>query len=257
MEVAAHTVLHARWTDEEKNALLRREDKSWVGLYQEFLSVFRLPLQFDKLIGECNYVDSTDKTTVDYLGILSATAICNNTMRAGKHYVSFQVNDDDSNRPRFAISCGIMRPTTKDITSLECCHPGVDDLSSFSLKDYKSLHNDNVDCCLMDTFTGRGVTRERWKKWKLSELNAMNEEQYFRAVKQNQCCSFLNWEGRGQIPDTPFKIGMVLDLDEGTLDVYDTDRRLGTMKNGLVGEYCWVVTFESTNTAKVLVSIGR
>ena len=45
MEVAARTVLHANWTDEENNALPRRGDESWIGIYQEFLSVFRLPLQ--------------------------------------------------------------------------------------------------------------------------------------------------------------------------------------------------------------------
>ena len=41
VEVAAHTVLHANWTDEEKSALPRRGDESWIGLYKEFLSVFR------------------------------------------------------------------------------------------------------------------------------------------------------------------------------------------------------------------------
>ena len=36
LEVAAHTALHAKWTDEEKNALSRRGDESWIGIYQEF-----------------------------------------------------------------------------------------------------------------------------------------------------------------------------------------------------------------------------
>lgn len=63
MEVAAHTVLQTKWTDEEKNALPRRDDESWIGLYQEFLSVFRLPLQFDKLAGRCiDYVGSNKKS---------------------------------------------------------------------------------------------------------------------------------------------------------------------------------------------------
>ena len=34
-------------------------------------------------------------------------------------------------------------------------------------------------------------------------------------------------------------IGMLLDLDEGTLAVYKNGRRLGVMKDGLSGEYCW------------------
>ena len=40
MKVAAHTVLQTKWTDEEKNALPRRDDESWIGLYQEFLKLF-------------------------------------------------------------------------------------------------------------------------------------------------------------------------------------------------------------------------
>lgn len=33
IEVAARTVLHCKWTDEEKNALPRRGGESWIGLY--------------------------------------------------------------------------------------------------------------------------------------------------------------------------------------------------------------------------------
>ena len=34
----------------------------------------------------------------------------------------------------------------------------------------------------------------------------------------------------------------ILDLDEGTLSVYKNDRKLGVMKRGLAGHYCWVVS---------------
>ena len=37
-------------------------------------------------------------------------------------------------------------------------------------------------------------------------------------------------------------IGMLLDLDEGTLSVYKNGRKLGVMKRGLAGHYCWVVS---------------
>jgi len=121
MEVTARTVLHNKWTDEEKNALPRRGDESWIGIYQEFLLMFRLPLQFDKLVGDgIHYISNTDKTRVDSSMCRNCvTAICTNIMRAGKHYVSFQVNDDDSPASN-GIHCGIMRPTTNDIISLEC-----------------------------------------------------------------------------------------------------------------------------------------
>jgi len=64
---------------------------------------------------------------------------------------------------------------------------------------------------------------------------------------------FIHWEGMEETREASFKIGFVLDLDEGTLDVYKNDRRLGTMKSGLVGEYCWVVSREGS----VSVAISR
>ena len=38
------------------------------------------------------------------------------------------------------------------------------------------------------------------------------------------------------------EIGMLLDLDEGTLSLYKNGRKLGVMKRGLTGPYCWVVS---------------
>ena len=64
-------------------------------------------------------------------------------------------------------------------------------------------------------------------------------------------CWSSNWEEYGgqeeswdemETTSTPCKIGMLLDLDEGTLSVYKNGRKLGVMKRGLSGQYCWVVT---------------
>ena len=222
------------------NALPRRDDESWIGVYQKYLRLFHLPLQFDKLAGDCfNYVDSSDKTKIcsnrlDRL-ISNCAAICSNIMRAGKHTVSFQINDADPSRNSGGIRCGIMRPTTKDITSLTSCHPAHDDLSRYSLKDYESLHsNNNVDSCVLVTYMGNGLIRKRWS------------ESY----------ESFHWEGMEETQTTSFKIGFVLDLDEGTLDVYKNDRRLGTMKSGLVGEYCWVASLMPFGP-QVSVTISR
>ena len=38
------------------------------------------------------------------------------------------------------------------------------------------------------------------------------------------------------------KMGMLLDFDEGTLTVYKNGRKLGVMRSGLAGPYCWVVS---------------
>ena len=101
-------------------------------------------------------------------------------------------------------------------------------------------NDNNVDCYLFNSYTGNGLIRYRWKKWKASELAAMDGEKRVQAALQNKSQRY-QWEGKEWIREASFKIGLVLDLDEGTLDVYKNDRRLGTMKSGLVGEYCWVV----------------
>ena len=49
------------------------------------------------------------------------------------------------------------------------------------------------------------------------------------------------------------EIGMQLDLDEGTSSVYKNGRKLGIMKRGLAGQYCWVASMHSG----VQVSIKR
>ena len=50
------------------------------------------------------------------------------------------------------------------------------------------------------------------------------------------------WDGMERLSGS-YTIGMLLDLDEGTLSVYNNGRKLGVMKRGLAGHYCWVVTF--------------
>ena len=37
------------------------------------------------------------------------------------------------------------------------------------------------------------------------------------------------------------KVGLLLDLNEGTLTAYNNGRRLGVMKNGLSGVYSWSI----------------
>ena len=135
MEVAAHTVLFALATEDKRNALAPRcGDESWIGIYQEFLKLFHYPLQFDKLVGDNGEYEGSnnDNKSVLVRGLeMSAyfhSAICSNILRAGKHTVSFYVDNPTRSN---GIRLGIMRPTTNDITSLTSCHPVHDDLSNF------------------------------------------------------------------------------------------------------------------------------
>jgi len=234
MEVAARTALYTKCTDEEKNALPRRGDESWIGLYQEFFKLFRHSLKFDKLVGvgmQYDYVQSLSSPnnvrSYVYAQQLPGQrntycAISSNIMRAGRHSVLFAF--DTLEGVGGSIRCGIMRPTTKDITSLEQCNPVHNDLSSFSLNDYETSYQKNrVDCCLLNTYNGNQLIRRRWKEWNESELMAMGEDTRSRAVMQNCCLAKSGWEGMEVTHEAEFKIGLTLDLDAGTLDIKMVD----------------------------------
>jgi hypothetical protein len=48
------------------------------------------------------------------------------------------------------------------------------------------------------------------------------------------------------------RIGMLLDLDQGTMTVYKNDERLGVMATGLSGEYSWAVAmWNRGNSARI------
>ena len=44
---------------------------------------------------------------------------------------------------------------------------------------------------------------------------------------------------------------MLLDLGEGTLSVYQNGRRVGTLKDGLAGEYCWIAGLGSSGNLSI------
>jgi hypothetical protein len=48
-----------------------------------------------------------------------------------------------------------------------------------------------------------------------------------------------DWEGMQPAHDEGDRIGMLLDLDQGTMTVFKNDERLGVMATGLSGEYSW------------------
>ena len=61
---------------------------------------------------------------------------------------------------------------------------------------------------------------------------------------------FEEWEGMeaSRSGDT---VGMLLNLDEGTLTVYKSNRCLGVMKDGLSGSYCWCASVIEDDTVAI------
>ena len=75
----------------------------------------------------------------------------------------------------------------------------------------------DVNCCSYDCGTGDYL----WSNW--------------------TDCDHEGWVGMEGL-DGDETVGLLLDLDKGTLTVYKNGRRLGLMKDGLSGDYCWYTT---------------
>lgn len=59
------------------------------------------------------------------------------------------------------------------------------------------------------------------------------------------------------LPGERAKVGLLLDLDEGTLTVYKDGRRLGVIQDGLTGEYCWFAEIPCEARGEVSISRGE
>jgi len=189
-----------------------------------YLEFMRRPLTFDQRIGRAKYL-SGDKSCVlvgngIYGGSAWHTALSNSILRAGKHYVTFEVQREDmpANPNPIGVLVGVMRPgqINQKMAYLAPHQNGF--FQHFSPSIGCNNNNNKVQYCLYDTYTGK-CQSSNWEGHIESE----------------------SWDGMENISFSTAEIGMLLDLDEGTLSVYKNGRKLGVMKEGLAGSYCWVV----------------
>ena len=105
----------------------------------------------------------------------------------------------------------------------------------FTQRKGNEQYNNNVSCCMYSTYIGSCYSHG-WGEG-IADMEAWDGmERPFTGVSP------------------PYKIGMLLDLDEGTLSVYKNGRKLGVMKRGLAGQYCWFVSM--LRGAKVTIKRG-
>ena len=89
-----------------------------------------------------------------------------------------------------------------------------------------------------------GLGRRGWRPAR--DLEGRNPEDLeghcFYTTYDGACYpSYNHWEGRQNATELGDRIGLLLDLDQGTMTVYKNDERLEVMATGLSGEYCWAV----------------
>jgi len=215
IETSASIAVQDFATDELLGALPNYDGEGSLADYH-YLQLLKAPLTFDQLVGGAVYVNSEDKSYVTryipfgYWG----TAFSNNILRAGKHYVTFEITMGNSG----SFWLGVMRPgqanENANGTPLQS-----DFFQNFSRRFVHGEHNNNIyNCCVYGTSVGE--------------------------CSSNDWIDYIedgDWEGMETF-HSDGEIGMLLDLDEGTLSVYKNGRFLGIMKRGLAGPYCWAAS---------------
>ena len=214
VEETARRVVHDVATEEQMNALPRYDGENWLSKYN-YLQSLQMPLTFDQLVGQqIEYVEG-NKSCVTNSTPYWATAFSNNIMMAGKHYVSF----DADQVPGFVF--GVMRPG-EAMLSAEGTPLFSGFFDHFTQRKTSRQYNNSVNCCMYDSYDGCCYSHG----W--GEGSPVRKE----------------WDGMERLSAGSYTIGMLLDLDEGTLSVYKNGRKLGVMKRGLAGQYCWVVSLQ-------------
>ena len=214
IEETARRIIQDIATDEQLNALPSYDDGNWLCKYN-YLQLLRAPLTFDQLVGSIEHVKGNKSCVANRHGVW-ATAFSNNIMMAGKHYVSFQA--DQGTSILFSVHVGVMRPGEAMQNTEEVpLEPRF--YNHFTQGAGSVQYNNSVNCCMYDTYSGSCLSSD----WVEGDFD-MDE-----------------WNGIERASDS-CTIGMLLDLDEGTLSVYNNGRKLGVMKRGLAGHYCWVVS---------------
>ncbi|EJK53384.1 hypothetical protein THAOC_27196 [Thalassiosira oceanica] len=209
-------------SDEEKAMLPRHDGEGWIELCHHLL-MLRVRLTFDQIIGSNVEYHEGDmaalRTMMGTNGLANdSSAICgNHIMRAGKHWATFILGGEDLGHR----SVGVIRPLPGwDQRTLEEFHP-------------------------INSRYWADLRRERTTKWG-------GNVHFCYFCRNTGQCYYSNWEGYPQISFWEgvdeydmriHKLGLLLDLDSGTLSVYQNGQKVGTLKDGLAGVYCWIASF--------------
>ncbi|EJK48023.1 hypothetical protein THAOC_33216, partial [Thalassiosira oceanica] len=213
-------------TDEERSRLPKYDDESDVGLMRA-LEQLRRPLCFDELVGYGFSPQEQSSSVTRTIFDGWSAAVSGHMMRGGRHFVEFEITCDGQSP---FIHLGVIRPVSlTDGIDLEAewrgmVHPMISSSHSRpalaeKLRSQRTAKwgESNVHCCAYDCEDGSCG----WTDWDTEE-------------------DYSDWQG-SEVLEGSGTIGMLLDLDEGNLFIFKNGRNLGVMKEGLGGEYCWLV----------------
>jgi len=227
---AAHQQFRQSATDEENKCLPKYGDESDIGLYRALESLGR-PLGFDELAGN-GFSPQENPASVTHTGFRFSTAMSGHAMRGGRHFVEFTITTDERNN---FVHLGVIRPVSLT-NGIDCIWEGsVDPMlisSSYKPAVAEKLRSQRTEkwgdshfhCCAYGCYSGTCF----WTDW-------------------NTRADRSGWQGREGLGESG-AVGLLLDLNEGTLSVFKNGLRLGVMKGGLGGKYVWFVSVCSVCT---------
>ena len=228
---AAHQRFRQSATDEERGCLPKYGDESDIGLYRA-LEKMRQPLRFDELAGDGfspqeNPARVTHTADDSWSTAMSGHAMSGHTMRGGRHFVEFSITNNEG------YTClGVIRPVS--LTN------GIDVAADWGGQVIPVVVSSNYQPVVSEK-----LRSQRTAKWGDSNVHCCtyccsNGQCYWTDWHYDKNAS--DWQGRDGLGGSGGTIGLLLDLDEGTLSLFKNGRLLGMMKDGLSGEYCWSVS---------------
>ena len=261
MKKIAHKIYESA-SLEEKDGLPNHQQEDPFILYSALLDL-RKPLKFDRLLGK-NIEHFEDKSIIKSQPLegffvlkvapgtgrvfKASTAISNHVMRSGKHYVIFTCSDL-SLEQNSLLWFGIVRPLNQIIVKRSMFTPFCGDCIN-NLRQLKCPEwgDSNIHACVYKATDGHCQSTD-WETRDDSRIEpGTGRLQFFKTD---------TWEGMQGIPfEGKSKIGLLLDCDRGTLTVYKNDIKLGVMKSGLSGAYCWMVSAGESSKAKIKIERG-
>ena len=201
----------------EWSCLKKYDDEGWIELYRHLL-MLRSKLTFDQLVGgNIQYGDDQSIVRASNDTWMSSTALCSDhVMRSGRHFSVF--TQDNGSLGIVSASIGIVRPVQIDRS------------------DFDDGELDNF-CPSMARLWGylRGKRTERWGASNVHCCNTTSGRFYWSDWTTDKPSRSIAGFQHGA------PIGLLLDLDEGTLSLYQNGQMLATLEDGLSGEYCWYV----------------
>lgn len=264
VECAALDQVADEMTEKERRTLYVRG--SMISVY-DLLLRHRAPLEFTLLLGRrIRYTKKRDKSTLTTWNCRRGgnTAVARDfVMRRGRHFARFQVRAIAPPQPGDDLHVGVIRPISRRILDSR-----MDEFSPFhrAMKlellaaDGKQAQEwedgSEVQACEFISTIGRF----RMTNWDEDLVPSMeeyrwNDEQNFFGSKGG----FHGWaqDGlwtRSASDSSDAVIGLLLDLEQGTLSAYLDDDRIGVFSDRtLSGEYCWFATAFSEEHCQVSI----